>query len=188
MKRMMTRMLFHTQYLWYGTILSRGTQASLPPCVHVSLSMPSKEDNADKQIITLVCVGFTVFTAQMALAEVDSWCTAYKQGARSGCKITHVNGTRVRNWDEYTRLALGKQTFSMTLLYKSSDSHRQAVVRRKRMCFAYNRKRVHFLCVRLRGADRSRGKDREFLVTQSMKDIFDPGKIIGHYIHAIRHP
>ena len=135
-RSIMKRTVFHTQYLWYGTIVSRGTQASLPPCVHVSLSMPGKEDNADKQIITLVCAGYTVYTNQMQLGEVESWCTAYKQGARSGCKITHVNGTRVLNWDAYTRLALGKRTFSMTLLYKSPDAHRKAVVRRKRMCFA----------------------------------------------------
>ena len=26
------------------------------------------------------------------------------------------------------------------------------------------------------------------MVTQSMKDFFDPGKIIDHYIHSSRHP
>lgn len=159
----------------------------------------------------MMYLGYTVWQADLRIAKIESWCTAYKQGARSGCKITHINGTAIstrtatppaptttdttpysptheqqqlmlraalafyiqthRNskillfrrhitefmremkmwlktapvtsdandvdnddhdsWNDYLRLAKGRQAFSMKLLYKSREQYDRAVVRRK---------------------------------------------------------
>lgn len=78
-----------------------------------------------------LCLGYTVYQQTLKIASIKKWCTAYKQGARTGCIITHINGTAISSWSDYTRYAKGKTVFRMKLKYTSRDQYERAVVRRK---------------------------------------------------------
>ena len=78
-----------------------------------------------------LCLGYTVWQKNLEIASIKRWCTAYKQGARSGCKITHINGTAIYSWNDYVRYAKSKTVFSMKLKFKTREQYERAVVRRK---------------------------------------------------------
>ena len=73
--------------------------------------------------------GYMVDTQRLALLDVESWCTAYKHGARRGCMITHINHHPIGDWADYERLAKSKEEFDMTLKFQTANLHRQAMVR-----------------------------------------------------------
>ena len=77
-----------------------------------------------------------VDTQKLVILQAESWCTAYKQGARPGCMITHINHHPIWSWEDYARLAKSQKEFDMTLRFQSADQHRQAVVR-SYVCFVW---------------------------------------------------